>query len=442
MTDSRQRELATELKREYPRRITHVRVRAGLTDETKAAEPTQRTRSFLLTALAMVAAAIEQTGRISLYENGIMSVNLPISTQVVGARSSRSTHPYSLKLLQDLCSLVSQGEIVVENPFVWKTKVEVVKELWGKPEGDAIRRTLSCSRTQQITRYQSHCGKCAQCIQRRIATLGADAAEADPGEAYVVDLLLGPRESSVDCAMAVGLVRSALEFRRLSDDDFATRFAGEFAWLTMSFPDLKPEVVARRFVDMFRRHGEAVRTIFTKATAAHASDLIDHKLPDTCLLQMAVISSEMNFDEEPLTLRPLNATVEFAAKDEDIEGGPILLAVDEVAKRILIDGLAPLTAPGEFRLMSELVRLHREDGVAGRAPDNFRTMSAAHLAEAVSSTGDSAGRKAVSRVRKKIGDEYQQLYGGQLGMDAVIEKVQGRGYRLNPHVRVVTPDQL
>ena len=81
MTDSRQSELADELERRHPRRITHVRVRAGLTDETRAVEHTQRTRSFLLTAMAVVAAEIERTGRIRLYENGIMSVNLPISTQ-------------------------------------------------------------------------------------------------------------------------------------------------------------------------------------------------------------------------------------------------------------------------------------------------------------------------------------------------------------------------
>ena len=441
ITDSRQRELADELELRHPRRITHVRVTAGLTDETRALEHTQRTRSFLLTALAVVAAEIEQTNRIRFYENGIMSVNLPISTQVVGARCSRSTHPHSLMLLEDLCRLISQGDITIENPFVWKTKVEVVEELWGKPEGDAIRRTLSCSRTRELTKYQPHCGKCAQCLQRRIATLGAGAAELDPGEAYVVDLLLGPRAPGVDRAMAVDMVRSALEFRRLSEDEFATRFAGELAWLTMSFPDLAPDEVARRFVAMFRGHGDAVRTIFTKAATAHASDLIDHTLPDSCLLQIAVNSPEMNIDEEPLTSRPLNATVEFA-DDENTEGGAILLAVDDVAKRILIDGLAPLTAPNEFRLMSELVRLHREDGVAGRAPDNFRTITATNLAEALSSTGDDAGRKAVSRVRKKIGDEYQQLYGGQLGLDAVIEKVQGRGYRLNPHVRVVTPDQV
>jgi 7-cyano-7-deazaguanine synthase in queuosine biosynthesis len=441
ITDSRQSELADELAQSHPRRITHARVSAGLTGQTRAIEHSQRTRSFLLTALAVIAAKIEQTDRIRFYENGVMSVNLPISTQVVGARGSRSTHPHSLMLLQDLCRLISRSDIAIENPFVWKTKVEVVKELLGKPECDAIRRTLSCSRTREITKYKPHCGKCAQCLQRRIATLGAGADEVDPKEAYVVDLLRGPREPGVDCAMAIDMVRSALEFRRFSEEDFATRFAGEFAWLTMSFPGLRPDDVARRFAAMFRSHGDAVRTIFVKAAAAHATDLIDHTLPNSCLLQIAVNSPGMNFDEEPLTSRPPKSTAESTINEENTNSA-ILLAVDDAAKRVRIDGLAPLTAPSEFRLMSELVRLHREDGLAGRAPDKFRTISAAHLAEAISSTGDTAGRKAVSRVRKKIKDEYEQLYGSLLPLDAVIEKVQGRGYRLNPQVRVVSPDQL
>jgi 7-cyano-7-deazaguanine synthase in queuosine biosynthesis len=229
MPDDRQRELAKKLRQRYPRRTTHVQVSAGLTDETKAIEHTQRTRTFLLSAIALVAAAIEGTDRICFYENGVMSVNLPISTQVVGARASRSTHPRSLLLLEQLCSLVWQDAIAIENPFIWKTKAEVVAELRGKPEGAAIARTVSCSRTREITKYRPHCGKCAQCLQRRISTLGAGVAEADPDESYAVDFLLGPRDLGMDRAMAVDTVRSALEFRRLSDDDFAFRFAEPLA---------------------------------------------------------------------------------------------------------------------------------------------------------------------------------------------------------------------
>ena len=128
-----------------------------------------------------------------------------------------------------------------------------------------------------------------------------------------VDLLLGPREPGVDRAMAVDTVRSALEFRRLSEDEFATRFAGEFAWLTMSFPGLTPDEVAHRFVAMFRRHGEAVRAIFMEAAAAHASDLIDHTLPDSCLLQIAVNSPDIKSMKNP-SPRPPKATVETRRK--------------------------------------------------------------------------------------------------------------------------------
>jgi 7-cyano-7-deazaguanine synthase in queuosine biosynthesis len=216
MTDSRQRELAEELQAQHPGRITFVPVSVGLTDETRAVEHTQRTRSFLLVAMALVAAEIERADRIRLYENGIMSVNLPIATQAVGARCSRSTHPRSLVLLQELGTLIRQDSISIENPFIWKTKVEVVKDLWGKPEGKAIRYTLSCSRTRQ-TKYHPHCGTCAQCLQRRIATLGAGAAEADPSESYAIDLLRGPRLPGADRVMAVDTVRSALEFRRFSE---------------------------------------------------------------------------------------------------------------------------------------------------------------------------------------------------------------------------------
>jgi len=67
MTDSRQIVLADELKQRHPQRITFVPVSAGLTDETRAVEHTQRTRSFLLTAMALVGAEIERTDRIRFY---------------------------------------------------------------------------------------------------------------------------------------------------------------------------------------------------------------------------------------------------------------------------------------------------------------------------------------------------------------------------------------
>ena len=441
MIGERQKELANTLKNRRPRRVTHVPVDAGLTKDTAAVEHTQRTRSFLLAAMAMVAAVMEGSDRVRFYENGVMSINLPISAQIVGARASRSTHPRSLTLLQDLARLVGVSNVSIDNPFTWKTKVEVVRELKDSPEGAFIGHTMSCSRTRDITRYKPHCGKCAQCLQRRIATLAADTSEADPTEAYDVDLLTGSRQVGDDRVMAVDIIRSALEFRRLSDDGFENRFAGELAWLTTCFPGQTPSEVARRFIDMFRRHGEAVRKIFVRATKEEAGALIDKTLPDSCLLRMVHDSPEMKLDDTPIaSVRPLE--VDKTGGDHH-EGGSaerteIVIAIDNKTKQIRIDGIAPIKGSSYFRAMSVLVRLYVEDRDAGRLPDAYRTLSAEHLA----ANGDTAGRRVVSRLRRRIMDEFNVLYGVELDLDGVIENVHGKGYRINPSVRVVAPGEL
>jgi hypothetical protein len=101
---NRQNTLARLLREQHGNRVFHVPVRVNMTQQQPAIEHTQRTRSFLFTAIAAVVANLERAHRIRLFENGIMSVNLPISTQVVGTRATRTTHPHSLRLLERLTS--------------------------------------------------------------------------------------------------------------------------------------------------------------------------------------------------------------------------------------------------------------------------------------------------------------------------------------------------
>ena len=92
--------------------------------------------------------------------------------------------------------------------------------------------------------------------------------------------------------------------------------------------------------------------------------------------------------------------------------------------------------------MFVLANLFREDREAELAPENFRTLSAAELAETAGSAGDQSGRKMISRLRAKISLEYQELYNTLLAPDAVIENVRGKGYRINPSVRIVSTRQF
>lgn len=57
----------------------------------------QRIRSFLFTAVAAVVARVLGQSRVRIYENGPVSLNLPISPPVLGGRASRTTHPRVLK---------------------------------------------------------------------------------------------------------------------------------------------------------------------------------------------------------------------------------------------------------------------------------------------------------------------------------------------------------
>jgi hypothetical protein len=87
---------------------------------------TQRSRSFLFAAVAVVVARLFGLRRVRFYENGVTSLNLPISPQVLGGRATRTTHPRVLDGFGRLFSLLMGCEFVVENPFLWKTKAEVL----------------------------------------------------------------------------------------------------------------------------------------------------------------------------------------------------------------------------------------------------------------------------------------------------------------------------
>jgi hypothetical protein len=80
-------------------------------------EYTQRTRSFLFASLAFAVARVLKLDRIRFYENGVLSLNLPISEQAVGARATRTTYPKVLKGFAQLFGLLLERDFVVENPF-------------------------------------------------------------------------------------------------------------------------------------------------------------------------------------------------------------------------------------------------------------------------------------------------------------------------------------
>lgn len=148
-------------------------------------EPSQRSRTFLFTSLAMAAADALGATEAFIAENGILTVALPLTEARVGGLSTRSTHPRVIGLINDLARACGMpGRLI--NPFVCHTKGEIVRDILRPLLAPAdIQRTVSCWATGRASRQ---CGGCVACLVRRLAMATAGL----PDEAYEVDILGSP----------------------------------------------------------------------------------------------------------------------------------------------------------------------------------------------------------------------------------------------------------
>ena len=280
-----QRRLVNELRSRFVNQVFHVPVRANLVGRLSK-ETTYRTRSFLFAALGAVTAQLFEKDRLRIYENGIVSLNLPTLAQVVGARATRTTHPQALAGFRRILSALLDKDFDFSNPFAWLTKAEVIERISMNGCGDLIRDTRSCTRVRQMTRLHSHCGACSQCLDRRFAVLAAGVADEDPEEAYKVDLLLGPRPPGPDRELALAYVRSSSLINDMADVAFFARY-GEASRI-VDFFDEPADEVARRILDLHRRQAAGVCGVSDDAISVHAGELRGGSLSEDCLLRLIV----------------------------------------------------------------------------------------------------------------------------------------------------------
>jgi hypothetical protein len=264
----------------------HVPVWVHRTGSTSR-EYTQRSRSFLYASLALPVAYVFGLSRIRFYENGVVSLNLPISEQALGTRATRATHPQVLNGFAELFSLLIQRAFAVENPFLWRTRAEVVNLIGEAGCSDLIRDSVSCMHTHEQTIDKPHCGRCSQCVGRRFATLASCYAEKDPADIYKVDLLEGQRDMDTDLTLVESFIRTATDMKHMTDVKILERF-GEVGRLLRDVPPLTSNEVAENVVRLHRKHATEVSQVIDKAISAHSTEIRERSLPRTCAIMMAV----------------------------------------------------------------------------------------------------------------------------------------------------------
>jgi hypothetical protein len=283
--DSRQKKLFAELQRRFPGQLIHVPVWINKT-ESFGREPTQRTRSFLYSALGTVVAQSVQASGVRFYENGIVSLNLPIAEEVLRARASRTTHPVAMHLLASLCAAITERDFTVDNPYLFKTKTEVVATLATHEAAHLIADTCSCSHSMFQSKTQRHCGRCSQCIDRRFAITGAGLQDYDSESDYVSDVFVGPRKEGPEKNVAVDYARHGIELWRRSESELAMLFNTELTRAVRY--ESRRSQAAERLISMHKRHGEVVVRVLEQKVAENAAKLVGGNLEDTSMLALVI----------------------------------------------------------------------------------------------------------------------------------------------------------
>lgn len=282
--DSRQKRLFDEMQSSLSGQM--IRIPVWVNKEARLGrESTQRSRTFLFWALGLVVAESVKADGVRFFENGIVSLNLPIADEVLGARASRTTHPHALNVLKELGSLITERSISVDNPYFFHTKREVIEKIIAAGAGNLIQYTGSCARTGRFrSGTQWHCGVCSQCIDRKIALLAASEEGAEPLHDYRTDVFAGPRKDGYARNMAINYVRHCVELDSMSPEEIAERFNLEISRAVQH--EAKRSQAAEELIAAHKRHADDAMTVVREQLAAHAGDLLHGKLESSSLLSL------------------------------------------------------------------------------------------------------------------------------------------------------------
>ena len=218
ITNNVQESVLCKLEARYPNLIEPYLfyVQPPKSDSRGEGEPSMRSRSFLFFSLAAVVANLFPDD-IPLYvaENGLISLNVPLTNSRIGSLSTRTTHPYFVSLYQELLSTL-QLNTLINLPYKFSTKGEMISRTKNiELLRETVNLSMSCSHPE-AGRYQGgnpnrHCGYCVPCIIRR-ASLAV--AELDDKDRYNIDILSHPPSQTTEKGRDLRAFQMAIDQKR------------------------------------------------------------------------------------------------------------------------------------------------------------------------------------------------------------------------------------
>ncbi len=421
-----QRSLSKALATKFgPDVCQHVPVQVQMTGGSMK-EGTHRSRSFLFAALGAIAAQAFGLDRVSFYENGVVSLNLPPVGNVLGTRATRTTHPQTLARFTDFFGRVFKHGCRIDNPYFWRTKKDVVEAVSRLGMKDQIAHTRSCADVHNQTKQYPHCGRCSQCIDRRFAILAAGLSKFDPEEAYRVALMKDSREGAVDRETALSFVRNAHAFEHMTPPELERLFPAVLD--AVNYLDQPPETTLSMITDLLRRHGTGVSNVMRQTLANETVETFaDNSLPRLYGdAQRQVVLPAVRSE-------PVNQTSEQAQA--------LLIEIDEPRCIVVLDRKIEIARNVTADLLIELSKSWLTGAGKGLPPLDFPLLQATRLADRFGLDGEEAVRRRVLNARNLLTRRLVSCgFEASLGKD-IIENIPWRGYRLAPD-RVVVRRRL
>lgn len=246
---------------------------APIGQELRLSENTSRSRSFLFLCAALSVAEIIGDG-IPVYipENGFIGLNLPMTPSRKGSCSTRTTHPYFLRMFNDLISKLGINHRII-NPYAFSTKREMVLQYKDRPGFVAnLHKTISCShprngRWQGITQPEN-CGYCYPCLIRQSSLLDANVpyehyANNAISYNYIMNATNSKRSDLVDLLSAVSSAAKSTDQELLARIRKTGRLSQKEA---LSFLRVYKNTM-RDLIELFSRDPELLRIMeITHAT--------------------------------------------------------------------------------------------------------------------------------------------------------------------------------
>jgi 7-cyano-7-deazaguanine synthase in queuosine biosynthesis len=249
---STQKKIVDHLNKSYNGRIWHYVFDCHYINKTRVPEESQRTRMFLFSAIGFAVCKVFGKKHLSIYENGIISVNLSKQADVMNARASRTTHPMTLKLLGKFYQSFD-ASFQILTPYAFYTKSDVVNVFKKHHEESIIPSSVSCSTTRNNSSF-THCGGCSQCIDRRLAVF-ANNIEIDAS--YENDFITDNNNEEIRHRL-YNTLRFALEIK--NKGDFLNKYMNSIVDIVNGLPGDNPDDKLDDLYNLYCRFSDSVST--------------------------------------------------------------------------------------------------------------------------------------------------------------------------------------